>query len=293
MNPGDKRRALGRGLDALLPELPAAAPPPAGALTSCPIERVVPQKGQPRQHFDETALEELARSIREKGVLEPLVVRKLPPVAGEPSVGDRYEIVVGERRWRAAQRAQLREVPVVVREMTAQEAFECALIENLQREDLNPFEVAEAFDRMVHEFGHTQEVLAQRLGKDRSSIANTLRLLKLPPRVRNMIITGELSEGHGRALLGASDPASIEALADKVRVGRLSVRATEKLVRGKKEGSSASPKSPSVRDVEERLTRRLGVRVELRAGKKKGRGDVVIHYGTLDDLDRILDLILG
>jgi ParB family transcriptional regulator, chromosome partitioning protein len=293
MTTGDKRRALGRGLDALLPQAAPAAPP-SSALVSCPIERLTPQKGQPRQHFEQAALDELAQSIRDKGVLEPLLARRLPPVAGQPVTGDRYEIVAGERRWRAAQRAGLREVPVMVKDMTEREAFECALIENLQREGLNPFEVAEAFDRMVRDFGQTQEDLAARVGKDRSTVANCLRLLKLPPRVRNMIITGELSEGHGRALLGCADPANIEAFADKVKGSRLSVRATEKLVRGhKKKGASAEPKSPSVRDVEERLTRKLGVRTELRVGKDKGRGEVVIHYGTLDDLDRILDVILG
>jgi ParB family chromosome partitioning protein len=296
MTAGDKRKALGRGLDALLPEVAAAAaaaPPASGAMVSCPIERVFPQKGQPRQHFDKGALEELAQSIRDKGVLEPLVVRKLPPLAGEAAVSDRYEIVVGERRWRAAQLAGLREVPIIVRDVSAREAFELALIENLQREDLNPLEVAEAFDRMVREYGHTQEALAERVGKDRTSVANTLRLLKLPPRVRSMIINGELSEGHGRALLGVADASSIEALAEKVKASGLSVRATEKLVRGQKKGSSAVQKSPSVRDVEERLTRRLGAKVELRVGRSKGKGELVIRYGTLDDLDRILDVILG
>jgi len=292
MTAGDKRRALGRGLDALLPEVQPA--PPSAALMSCPIERVSPQKKQPRQHFDEAGLEQLAQSIRDKGVLEPILVRRLPPSAEDTAAGDRYEIVVGERRWRAAQRAGLRDVPAVLKDMSEQDAFECALIENLQREDLNPFEVAEAFDRMVREFGHTQEALAQRVGKDRTTIANSLRLLKLPPRVRRMIIDGELSEGHGRALLGAADPALLEALADKVKALRLSVRATEKLVRGQKRGKGkAADKSASVRDVEEKLTRRLGARVELFARKGKGRGKLVIHYGTLDDLDRILDVILG
>jgi ParB family transcriptional regulator, chromosome partitioning protein len=295
MTPADKRRALGRGLDALLPEVaPAPVPAASGAMVACPIERIEPQPGQPRQHFEAAALDELAQSIRDQGVIEPLVVRRLPPRAGETAVGDRYEIVVGERRWRAAQRAGLREVPVVVRQMTAEQAFECALVENVQREDLNPFELAEALDRLAREFGHTQDAIAERLGKDRSSIANTLRLLKLPPGVRAMIIAGELSEGHGRALLGAADPAQVEALADRVKAGRLSVRATERLVRGqKKKGAAVEPKSASVRDVEERLTRRLGARVQLRVGKRKGQGELVIHYGTLDDLDRILDVLLG
>ncbi|HKQ71050.1 MAG TPA: ParB/RepB/Spo0J family partition protein [Polyangiaceae bacterium] len=298
MTPPDKRRALGRGLDALLPDVGAAPKSQSGSPLAfvCPIERIVPQKGQPRQHFDERALEELAQSIREHGVLEPLVVRKAPR---DPSGGgmDRYELIAGERRWRAAQRAGLHELLVVVKDVAPSDVFELALIENVQREDLNPLELAEALDRLVREHGYTQEKLAERVGKDRATIANSLRLLKLPPRVRQMVIEGALSEGHARALLGAVDPKVIEALADRVTRGGLSVRETERLVRAKKQdrgpGEANDPsnkKSASVRDLEERLTRKLGARVEVR--DNGGKGELIVPYASLDDLDRLLDILL-
>jgi ParB family chromosome partitioning protein len=291
----EKRRALGRGLDALLPDVAAAssAPPPLGndQVFRCPIERLVAQGGQPRQHFDDTRIEELAQSIREHGVLEPLVVRRL---ARDATGIDRYEIVAGERRWRAAQRAGLRELLVVVKDVSPSEAFEMALIENVQREDLNPVELAEALERLIREHGHTQEALAERIGKDRTTIANSLRLLKLPPRVRQFVIDGALSEGHARALLGAVETSAIELLADRVVKGALSVRETERLVRGTKkragEAQAERQKSASVRDLEQRLARKLGTKVEVEDDGGKGR--VAIHYGSLDELDRILDAIL-
>jgi ParB family chromosome partitioning protein len=291
MSPEPKRRALGRGLDALLP-----APPPSahaygdGGVFLCPLERIAPQNGQPRQHFDARKLEELAQSIREHGLVEPLVVRRTP------GQGDKFELVAGERRWRALQRAGVHEALVVVKDVSAKQAFELALIENVQREDLNPIELAEAFDRLVREHAYTQEALAERLGKDRTTIANALRLLKLPSRVRAKVIAGELSEGHARALLGAGDAAAIEELADRVLRGKLSVRAAESLVRqraGKKPKGrrpAADGKSPSVRDLEARLARSLGMRVEVR--DRGNRGEVAIAYADLDALDRILDKLL-
>jgi len=293
----DKRRALGRGLDALLPD--RAAPQSAGGnnqVFTCPIERIVPQPGQPRQHFDDAKIEELAQSIREHGVLEPLVVRRAPSDPTQAH-GDRYEIIAGERRWRAAQRAGVRELLVVVKDVSPKNAFELALIENVQREDLNPLELAEALDRLVREHGYTQEALAERLGKDRATIANSLRLLKLPARVRQMVIEGSLSEGHGRALLGMGEASAIEALADKAVRSGMSVRETERLVRtgkNKKPGASADAgesgkKSASVRDLELRLSRHLGTRVVVE--DQDGKGQVAIRYGSLDELDRILDLI--
>ena len=284
-------RGLGRGLDALLP---VRAPPtperPAGAygdnnVFSCPLERIVPRRDQPRQHFDDTSLEELAQSIREHGVIEPLVVRRKGP--------DEFEIVAGERRWRAAQRAGLREVMVVVRDVSTRDAYELALIENVQRADLDPIEFAEALERLVHEHGYTQETLAQRLGKDRSTIANALRLLKLPKAVRERVVHGDLSEGHARALLGAPNDEALEALADKVVKGRLSVRETESLVRGEKSkanGKKPKPKSANVRDIEERLQRKLGARVEVR--DRDGAGEIVLKYSSWDELDRILGTLL-
>jgi ParB family transcriptional regulator, chromosome partitioning protein len=286
-----KRRALGRGLDALLPAAPATRGYGDNSVFVCPLERIVPQSGQPRQHFDARKLDELAQSIREHGLVEPLVVRRM---AGHT---DRFELVAGERRWRALQRAGMREALVVVKDVSAKEAFELALIENVQREELNPIELAEAFDRLVREHGYTQEALAERVGKDRTTIANALRLLKLPPRVRAKVVGGELSEGHARALLGAGDAADIDELADRVLRGKLSVRATEALVRqraSKKRNSRAAAqdeRSPGVRDLEARLARALGTKVEIR--DRGNQGEVAIPYGDLDALDRILDKLLS
>jgi ParB family chromosome partitioning protein len=289
----EKRRALGRGLDALLPEIAVSMVQSTGKelVLTCPIERLAPQTGQPRQHFADQRIDELAQSIREHGVLEPLVVRRLPPDAAG---GDRYEIVAGERRWRAAQRAGLRELLVVVKDVTESEAFELALIENVQREDLNPVELAEALDRLIREHGHTQEALAERIGIDRTTITNSLRLLKLPLSVRKLVIDGALSEGHARALLGASDAAVIETLAERVVRSGLSVRETERLVRGQKrragEAEGRVQKNASVRDLEQRLARHLGARVEVK--DEGGKGRIAIEYASLDELDRILDVIM-
>jgi ParB family chromosome partitioning protein len=285
-----KRRALGRGLDALLPAAPKATGDSESSAFVCPLERIAPQSGQPRQHFDTRKLDELAQSIREHGLVEPLVVRR---VAGH---GDKFELVAGERRWRALQRAGIREALVVVRDVTPKEAFELALIENVQREDLNPIELAEAFDRLMRDHGFTQEALAARVGKDRTTIANALRLLRLPPRIRARVVAGELSEGHARALLGAADAGMIEELSERVLRGKLSVRATEALVRqragknGEARRRQRDGKSPVVRDLEARLARALGTKVEVR--DRGNKGEVVIPYGDLDALDRILDKLL-
>jgi len=287
-------RGLGRGLDALLPvRTPPSSPTrPSvdygqGNVFSCALERIVPQKGQPRQHFASEKLDELAQSIKEHGLIEPLVVRR----RGEGE----FELIAGERRWRAAQRAGLREVLVVVRDVSARDAFELALIENVQREDLDPIEFAEALDRLVREHGYTQDTLAQRVGKDRSTIANALRLLRLPKAVRERVVSGELSEGHARALLGAPSDDALVELAEKVVRGHMSVRQTESLVRSakQKEGGKAAPKgkSANVRDMESRLERRLGTKVELK--DKDEKGEIVVKYGSWDELDRILSLILG
>ncbi len=295
MTDQSRRRALGRGLDALLPSARPASHAPAQygdkSVFSCPIEKLVPQKGQPRQHFAKDKLDELADSIREHGLLEPIVVRRIP---GQ----DKFEIIAGERRWRASQRSGLKEVLVVVKDVTPKAAFELALIENVQREDLNPVELAEALDRLTKEHGYTQETLAQRLGKDRTTIANSLRLLKLPASVRSRVISGELTEGHARALLGAPDPAKIEELAEKVVRGRLSVRAAEALVRNTKQkgggkghdkGKTAPGKSAAVRDLEQRLTRTAGTKVVLKQDSTDAKkGELVIPYEDLDHLDRIL-----
>jgi ParB family transcriptional regulator, chromosome partitioning protein len=295
-------RGLGRGLDALMPArvpnpsaTPGAAAAPSygeGNVFSCPIDKIVPQRGQPRQHFDSAKLDELASSLREHGLLEPLVVRRR---AG----GDDFELIAGERRWRAAQRADLKQVLVVVRDVSAKDAFELALIENIQREDLDAIEFAEAMDRLVKEHGYTQDTLAQRVGKDRSTIANALRLLRLPANVREKVVLGELSEGHARALLGAADDKQLSDLAEKVVRGRLSVRQTEALVRSSKDGkatpgtrgaAAGKDKPANVRDLEARLTKRLGTKVEVR--EKDGKGEILIKYASWDELDRLLDVLL-
>jgi ParB family chromosome partitioning protein len=292
----DKKRGLGRGLDALIPTGPAVVPvsAPASAPTQekwafkCAIEKIAPMVGQPRRHFAKAALEELAQSIREHGIIEPLVVRRAVNGA------DTFVLVAGERRWRAAQIAGLHEVPVVVRASSEKDAFEAALVENAQREDLSAVEFAEACQRLLAEYSYTQEALATRLGKDRSTIANALRLLKLPARVRDHVVEGRLTEGHARALLMAKDDATIERLADKCIAEKLSVRAAEVLAKigdgPKKErdaGLEAIEKTAAVRDLELRLTRTLGTKVEVKP-KTATKGAVSIPYEDLDALDRLL-----
>jgi ParB family chromosome partitioning protein len=290
-DPKAPRRALGRGLDALLP---SAAPAPGAQERSafhCPVEKISPQPGQPRQYFDAQELEELTSSIREHGMLEPLVVRRTAPGA------DKFELIAGERRWRAAQRAGMKDVLVVVKDVSSKDAFELALVENVQRADLNPIELAEAYDRLLREHAYTQQALADKVGKDRVTIANGLRLLKLPQKIRSMVIGRELSEGHARALLGAPDDKSMAEIAEKTVRGKLPVRKVEQLIRAARsrgEGKSEKEKekavtSPGIRDLEARLMRRLGTRVEVR--DSSGKGELVIAYGSLDELDRVLALV--
>ncbi|HUH04352.1 MAG TPA: ParB/RepB/Spo0J family partition protein [Kofleriaceae bacterium] len=304
-DPAPKRRALGRGLGALLPQSPTPARPPAAAVAPppavevrrdyfrAPIEDIYPSPEQPRKRFGEAELDELADSIRAHGVIQPLIVRVRPA-----RDGGGYYLIAGERRWRASQRAGLHDVPVVVQDVEPSEAFERALVENLQRSDLNPIEEAEAFHRLIEEFGHTQEQVATRVGKDRSTVTNALRLLKLPPSVRQLVEDAKLSMGHARALLGLDSVADIEATARTVVAKGLSVRATEALVRTRGTGASRSgrparaPKSPAVRDLEERLTRSLGSRTSLVEDRKGKGGLIQLRYSDLDDLDRILERLL-
>ena len=244
---------------------------------------------QPRLAFDAAGLRQLAATMEEQGQLQPILVRRHPSQRGH------WVIIAGERRWRAAQKAGLKELLVVVKDVSPKSAFELALIENVQREDLNAIELAESYDRLQKEHGYTQEALGERLHKDRTTIANALRLLKLPIPVRNRVMSGELSEGHARALLGAETTASMDSLAEKVVRGQLSVRATEALVRGakkkeKKPEHSTQAKAASVRDLETRLSRALGTKVQVR--DKGNRGEIAIPYADLDALDRVLDKIL-
>ena len=279
-----KRPALGRGLGALIP---GGSPAERKGVLQLPIEEIRPQRGQPRRHFDEAHIDELAESIRSKGVLLPLIVRRAP---------EGFVLVAGERRWRAAQRAGLRELPAMVREVTEKEAFELALIENIQREDLNPVEEAEAYKRLIEEHGLTQEELAARVGKDRSTVANALRLLRLPGPIKQAIVAGALSMGHARALLAISDEGDLRRAADKVIAENLSVRAVEALVQRFKskrlpKEKRESGQSAQVRHLVEKLQRKLGAKVELR--DKGGSGTLEIRYQNLAELDRILAGILG
>jgi ParB family chromosome partitioning protein len=292
MNDINKRR-LGRGLDALLPSAPPASGPksqPQLATAAADgfkakIEELHPNRTQPRTRFDDAALDELATSIKSIGILEPILVRRR--AAGG------FEIIAGERRWRAAQRAGLHEVPVYVRELTEQRVFEAALVENLQREDLNPLETARAFQRLVDEHSHTHETIAQLIGKDRSTIANALRLLKLPEGVIDLIENKELSEGHGRALLGAGDTATMLKLAREAIAGGWSVREVERkaraAVQAKEEAEEPVVKSANTRDLEERLTRKVGARVTV--ADRKGKGHLQITFTSYDELDRLITLL--
>jgi ParB family chromosome partitioning protein len=277
-----RRRQLGRGLAVLFGEAEADGTADPVAPRRVSIELIRPGAFQPRRRFAEAELDALAQSIREKGILQPLLVRQ---VAGEEAA---FELVAGERRWRAAQRVGLHEVPVLVRPLADSEALEIALVENLQREDLSPLEEAEAYSRLMEEFGRTQASLAEAVGKSRSHVANTLRLLSLPEPVRRRLDAGELSAGHARALLAAADPVALAA--EVVRRG-LNVRATEQLVQRRSE--IPRPKR-RLRDadtvaLERELGARLGLRVSLEP-KQRG-GALTLHYTSLDQLDRVLSLL--
>ncbi len=291
-----KKRGLGRGLSALLPNTPpvhatVAAPPPGKRVYfAAGIEDLYPSPEQPRRKFDETLLAELVDSMKTHGVITPLVVRPRPQGG--------YFLIAGERRWRAAQRAGMHEVPVVVQDVDQAIAFERALVENLQRADLGPLEEAAAFQRMIDELGYTQDKVAERVGKDRSTIANALRLLKLPAPVRQMVDDERLSMGHARALLALEDPLLIERTARAVIDKGLSVRATEALVKAARSPAKSRPakalpqKSASVRDLEERLTRAVGGPVKITEDAPGKAGTIEIRYMDLDHLERLLDRLL-
>ncbi len=279
-----RARGLGKGLAALLGETMDAAGEGAreGALLSIPIEHLAPDPGQPRQHFDEAEIESLAASILARGIVQPLVVRP----GGED--GAPYRIVAGERRWRAAQRARLHELPAVVRHLSDSESIEIALVENLQRRDLNPLEEAAAYRRLIREFDHRQEDVATALGKSRSHVANTVRLLDLPDAVKGLIADGSLSAGHGRALLPAGDAAALAQTV--VRLG-LTVRQTEALVR--RAGQTRAPKTPPAADpnlkaLEADLSRALGLTVSIEPARRGSGGRLTIAYKAPEQLDGLI-----
>jgi len=279
---GARRQPLGRGLSALFGETEGRAAEGA-AVREVAIELIRPGGFQPRRRFGEEELEALAQSLREKGVLQPLLVRPIDEADAA------FELIAGERRWRAAQRAGLHQVPVLVRALSDVEALEVALIENLQREDLTVLEEAEAYRRLIDGFGRTQASLAESLGKSRSHVTNTLRLLGLPEIVRRRLEDGALTAGHARALLAAEDPAALAA--EIIRRG-LNVRVTEQLV--KRRGSPRRATKRQARDadtlaLERDLTQALGLRVSI-AAKPRG-GALTLHYSSLDQLDRLLALL--
>ncbi len=274
------KRALGRGLGALLPP---AEGEDGGRLRDLAIDTLVPNPQQPRRDFDERALEELAQSIRSSGILQPLVVRPR---------GAQFEILVGERRWRAAQRAGLARVPAIVREASDAEALELALVENLLREDLNPIEAAQAYQRLLAEFGWTQEELARRLGKDRSSVANALRLLRLPAPILEDLRTGRLTMGHARALLGLPSPAAQLRLRQRILTQDWSVRATEAGVQARRPGRlKPRRRDPDLEALEEELRQALGTRVRLVGTLLRGR--IELPYTTAGELERIHGRLTG
>jgi len=282
-----KRMALGKGLGALLPEFGQGE---SKALLYCGIEEIIPNPSQPRKHFDESKLQELAESIREKGILEPLLVRR---------TDQGYELIVGERRWRAAQKAGLREVPVLVKEVGGRDAFEISLIENLQREDLNPIEEAEAFKHLIEEFNISQDDLSKRIGKDRTTITNTLRLLKLPLEVRNQLLQNRITSGHARALLSLENKEKQKELCALIIKKGLSVREAERLA--KQWAAKSQKATPSVKrrgdwesqlhSLEDSLRKCLGTKVHIT--QKGNRGKIEIEYFSHEELERIVEAILG
>ena len=291
-----KKRGLGRGLDALLggaqsePEpVPTSAAESKDSLNRLPVDLIQRGRYQPRREFDPDALHELAESIAAQGVIQPVIVR--------PVENDRYELIAGERRWRAAQQAGLEEIPVVIKEVTEEAAMAMGLIENIQREDLNPLEEANALNRLLHEFGLTHQEVAKAVGKSRTTVTNLLRLLELNEEVKQLVETRRLEMGHARALLGLQGESQTSAANQVVKQG-LSVRETEKLVRRlqgeaespKRPARASAPEDPDIRRLVNDLSEKLGAKVDLQLGAK-GKGKLVIGYNSLDELEGILDHI--
>lgn len=297
-----KRGGLGKGLDSLIPDTGKVAEKDKKVkIVEKVVEKVVekpteiklkinqvePNRNQPRKNFDEEALQELAESIRQFGVLQPLIVQER---------GDYYEIIAGERRWRAAKLAGLKEIPVVIRKMNEQEIMEISLIENIQRENLNPIEEAEAYKRLLTEFGLKQEEVAERVSKSRTAVTNSMRLLKLDERVRQMVIDGMLSTGHARALLAVEDPDEQFRAASRVFNEKMNVREVEKLVKniGKERPAKKTEdfqQSAVFQDLEEKMKLALGTKVSINRKDQK-RGRIEIEYYSIEDLERLMDILM-
>jgi ParB family chromosome partitioning protein len=289
-----KRRALGKGLDSLLPRVSIPTPSheqEGGKPREIPIEQIDRNPYQTRGRIDDAKLAELAASITANGVVQPILVR--------PLANGRFQLIAGERRWRASQLAGKKTIPAILRQVSDEQAMEITIVENLQRTDLNPMEQSRAFERLSREFHMTQEQMAQRTGKDRASVANFLRLLRLPNGVQNKVESGELSFGHARALLAFEHAEEIEKAAQRVLSLSLSVRQTENYVQGilhpeKKAKKEAKPEptiDPNVREAQEQLQRTLGMKVVIE--DHKGRGKVIIEYARLEDFDRLVEQLQG
>lgn len=287
-----KRRALGKGLESLLPQRPVApvtqaAPDTSGKPLEIPLDLIERNPYQTRSHFDEGQLDELAQSIAASGVVQPIVVKRLND--------NRYQLITGERRWLASRKAGKTTIPAIVRQVSDEQALEMTIVENLQRADLNPMEQARAYQRLSTEFKMTQEQMAVRTGKERASVSNFMRLLRLPEGVQQRVEVGDLSFGHARALLALDSPEAITAAAQKILALSFSVRQTESYVQGllnpekkaeKKEQAKAEEQDPNVREAQDQLQRRLGLKVRIE--DKKGKGRVIIEYSGLEDFDAIL-----
>jgi len=278
------RQALGKGLGALIPEKPSPEIEGKKGLRTCGIEEIQPNPLQPRKHFKEDHLQELSDSIREKGILQPLIVRR-------KGVG--FELIAGERRWRAAQRAGFKEVPIIIRDVPETELLELSLIENIQREDLNPVEEAEAYKSLMEQFRLTQEEISKRVGKDRTTITNTIRLLKLPQEIRDSLIEGSISMGHARAFLSLEGPEKQKQAFRKVLGGNFSVRQTENFIKRirSKNASSPAKNNSEWNPLVEELQQVLGTKVRI-LGKPK-RGKIEIEFYSPEEFDRILELLRG
>ena len=292
----EKRKVLGRGLDSLLPSAratatasaapaPAAVQPVGDLVRELPIDQIDRNPYQTRTRWDEAALQELAASIKHSGVLQPVTVRQHQ---------GRFQLITGERRWRASQIAGKITVPAIVRQVSNEQAMEMTIIENLQREDLNPMEQARAYERLAREFSLTQEQMAQRTGKERSSVANFMRLLKLPAEVQALVESDKLSFGHAKALMPLDSPEAMNRLSQRIVTLSMSVRQTEGAVNNllnppEKKDALERPVDPNVREVERQMERSLGVRVQIT--DRKGRGKIVIEYKSLEDFDRVVEVL--
>jgi ParB family chromosome partitioning protein len=282
------RKALGRGISAIIPDVDAVFDQKKHPLVEIEVDKISPNPSQPRGNFDPRALEELSKSIVERGLLQPVVVR---------TAGEGFELIVGERRTRAAKMAGLKRIPAIVLDVEQErEMLELALVENLQREDLNPIDQGKAYRWLVEECGLTQEEVSQKVHKDRSTVANMIRLLALPEKVRDLVVSGSISAGHARALLGLKKPQDQIALAQRIARGDLNVRALERMIREREAGTVRRKrvlrvKPPHIREIEERLQRALGTAVRIVS--RGGKGRLEIEFYSDEDLERLLELLAG